>query len=95
MVESTTFEVGERRYVSIAVSSTDKRFFEIQSAYFTLMCGDDVEAEGECEIEQLRSSSVKVSALIQPMRKNMTYRLVFKYTIDPEEYLYMCKVRVI
>lgn len=95
MIESTTFEAGERRYVSVGISSTNRSWFEVESASYILACGDEVESEGQCDIEQVKGNYTKISALIQPMRQNAIYRLAFKYTIYPEEYLYICKVRVV
>lgn len=95
MIESQTMLIGEKRKISISVKSTCKKAFEIKKASFQLFCGDDVEAEGECDIYEVDPTEMILSATIKPQRANAQYCLEYTYTIEPEELKYMCIIRTV
>ena len=84
MREQVTFELGEKKYVCISVTSTCGRPFDVTSAKYILMKGKETEASGECEIKKKSDTETILSALIQPMAKGATYKLWFTYDIPPE-----------
>lgn len=84
MTERVTFELGERKYVCISVTSTCGRPFDITSAKYVLMKGKETEASGQCEIKKKSDTETILSALIQPMAKSATYTLKYTYEIPPE-----------
>lgn len=84
MRERVTFELGEKKYVCISVTSTCGRPFDVTSAKYALMKGKETEASGECEIKKKSDTETILSALIQPMAKSATYTLRYEYEIPPE-----------
>lgn len=96
MIESMTMTFGEKREVSIAITSAGscQKAFEVTRATFRLLCGDEVEADGLCEIKMIHPTETHLSALILPRRKCATYVLEFNYDIWPEQLTYRCKIRV-
>ena len=82
--ERVTFELGERKYVRISVTSTCKKPFDVTSAKYILKNGDQKEASGEYEISKRDDKETILSALIQPMIKGATYTLEYTYEIPPE-----------
>lgn len=94
MTERVTFELGERKYVCISVTSTCGKPFDVTSAKYALMKGDDTEASGQCEITHKSDTETILSALIQPMAKNATYTLEYTYEIPPETLMYNVRVKV-
>lgn len=95
MIESLNMQLGEKRKVSIGVRSTCRKAFDITNASFELRAGDEVEAKGLCEIEEIKPDRYSVSALIEPQRKSALYDLVYTYRIEPEEYIYRVRVRMV
>ena len=94
MRECVTFELGEKKYVCISVTSTCGRPFDITSAKYILMKGKETEASGQCEITHKSDTETILSALIQPMAKNATYTLEYTYEIPPETLMYNVRVKV-
>lgn len=94
MTERVTFELGERKYVCISVTSTCGRPFDITSAKYVLLKGKETEASGQCEIKKKSDTETILSALIQPMAKNATYTLEYTYEIPPETLMYNVRVKV-
>lgn len=94
MTETIDFSCGERRRVYIAVKSIARQPFEISDASFLLTVGDEVDAEGPCDIVEISKDEVLLGALIQPMRKGSIYDLKFSYEIFPTKLYYSIKVRV-
>lgn len=84
MTERVDFELGEKKYVCISVTSPCGRPFDITSAKYILMKGKETEASGECEIKKNSDTETILSALIQPMAKSATYTLEYTYEIPPE-----------
>lgn len=84
MRERVTFELGEKKYVCISVTSTCGRPFDVTSAKYILMKGKETEASGQCEITHKSDTETILSALIQPMAKSATYTLEYTYEIPPE-----------
>lgn len=93
MYESVDFLVGEKKNVTIAIRSGERKPFKVTEATWSLCLGDEVESEGKCYIDHLYDGTVNVSALIRPMRAKALYKLVYTYTIPPEQFLYRVKVR--
>lgn len=94
-LEYVDMRLGEKKKVSILVSATYGRTFEITNATFSLVCGNDEESTGDCDIEMLNESECIISALVEPLRKNAIYVLDFWYDIYPKQRLnYKCLVRV-
>lgn len=94
MIESTNFFLGEKKRVTIGVESICAKPIEVTNARYSLFLGGELEASGDCEVEQLCDSKVKMSALIKPMAKDALYLLRYHYTIYPEEFEYLVHVRV-
>lgn len=94
MVESQTFQFGERRMVTACVRSTSKQPFEIKDAAFSLMRGKEEEASGLCVVEEISPVEMHMSAMISPLRPNAVYRLEFRYRIADEKLIYPCKILV-
>lgn len=94
MTESMTMTFGEKRNVTIAITSPCLKAFEVTHATFRLLSGDEVEADGLCEIKMVHPTETHLSALILPKRKCATYYLEFTYDIWPEQLTYYCKIRV-
>ena len=84
MQETVYFDLGEKKYVCISVTSPCGRPFDITSAKYILMKGKETEASGECEIKKNSDTETILSALIQPMAKSATYTLEYTYEIPPE-----------
>lgn len=95
MVESVNMHIGEKRKIAIGVKSTCHKAFEITDASFELRAGDEVELSGECEVEMIRPDEMAVSAFIHPQRAAALYDLVYKYRIEPEDYIYLVHVRMV
>lgn len=83
-MERVNFKFGEKKYVCIGVRSCGNRPFEVTKAKFELLCGEEVEASGECEISRRSEQEIVLSSLVEPLRKNATYRLHVTYNIPPE-----------
>lgn len=94
MTERVTFELGEKKYVCISVTSTCGRPFDVASAKYVLMKGKETEASGQCEITKKNDTETVLSALIQPMAKNATYTLEYNYEIPPEILIHEVRVKV-
>ena len=94
VVQSVTFDFGETKRVSLFVRSLDRRPFEVDSATWSLMSGDEEESNGTCEIDEIRPTESIVSALINPMRPNSLYTLKITYSISEETFIEYIKVRV-
>ena len=84
MTEKVNFDLGEKKYVCISVRSTNRKPFDVTSAKYVLMNGNQKEASGECEISKRSDQETILSALIQPMIKGATYTLEYTYEIPPE-----------
>lgn len=89
MKPNITFNIGEKRYVSIRVKSTSVTPFEVTNASWKLKCGDDIEASGLCVLEEESPTKWILRALVQPMRACASYKLVFEYDISPEHMSYI------
>lgn len=83
-MECVEFKLGEKKYICISVTSTMGETFEVTSAKYLLLSGDETEDSGMCEIKQKASNEVILSAIVQPQRNNTVYRLEFTYEILPE-----------
>lgn len=94
MIESIDMKCGERRRVYIAVKSICRQPFEISNATFSFTVGDELDAQGYCDVIEYDKDEVLLGALIQPMRKNSIYMLRFSYEIYPTKLYYDVKVRV-
>ena len=94
MQETVYFELGEKKYVCISVTSPCGRPFDITSAKYALMKGKETEASGQCEIKKKSDTETILSALIQPMAKSATYTLEYTYDIPPETLMYNVRVKV-
>lgn len=94
MLESIDMKCGERRRVYIAIKSIGRQPFEISNATFTLTIGDELDAQGYCDVVEEDFDEVLLGALIQPMRKNAIYMLRFTYEIYPTKLYYDVKIRV-
>lgn len=94
MQETVYFELGEKKYVCISVTSPCGRPFDITSAKYALMKGEETEASGQCEIKKKSDTETILSALIQPMAKSATYTLEYTYEIPPETLMYNVRVKV-
>lgn len=94
MQETVYFELGEKKYVCISVTSPCGRPFDVTSAKYVLMKGKETEASGQCEIKKKSDTETILSALIQPMAKNATYTLEYTYEIPPETLMYNVRVKV-
>ena len=84
MTERVNFDLGEKKYVCISVRSVCKKPFDVTSAKYVLMNGDQKEASGNCKISKQSDQETILSALIQPMIKGATYTLEYTYEIPPE-----------
>lgn len=94
MINTVNMLLGEERNVTIAISSTCCKVFEVTSAKYTLKCGSEIEASGECSIKSLGDTKTQLTALVKPMRKNAVYLLEFNYSIHPETFIYQVRIRV-
>lgn len=94
MQETVYFELGEKKYVCISVTSICSRPFDVTSAKYVLLKGEETEASGQCEIEKKSDTETILSALIQPMAKSATYTLEYTYEIPPETLMYNVRVKV-
>lgn len=92
--ESVSLKLGEKRRLRVLVENTTGLDCYVSSAKYTLMCGDEIESSGGCEIERVNVSTTILSALIYPKRSNTSYLFNVEYNIDEEVYLYSCIVRV-
>lgn len=88
------FKIGEKKYVTIKVTSSGCKPFEITKAAYVLKKGDEVEESGDCEIIQKKDFSVMLQALIQPQAKNAKYTLEITYEIPPEILKYEVNIEV-
>lgn len=88
------FDLGEKKYVCVSVTSTCGRPFDVTSAKYVLLKGKETEASGQCEIKKKSDTETILSALIQPMAKNATYTLEYTYEIPPETLMYNVRVKV-
>lgn len=95
MTESVTMQLGEKREIAIGVKSTCHKAFKVTDASFELRAGDEIEASGQCEVKEIRPDMMSISAFIRPQRKSALYDLVYTYHIEPEEYIYRVKVRMV
>lgn len=94
MQETVYFDLGEKKYVCISVTSTCGRPFDITSAKYVLLNGKETEASGQCEIKKKSDTETILSALIQPMAKSATYTLEYTYEIPPETLMHNVRVKV-
>lgn len=94
MQETVYFDLGEKKYVCISVTSTCGRPFDITSAKYVLLKGKETETSGQCEIKKKSDTETILSALIQPMAKSATYTLEYTYEIPPETLMYNVRVKV-
>ena len=95
MQETVYFDLGEKKYVCISVTSTCGRPFDITSAKYVLLKGKETEASGQCEIKKKSDTETILSALIQPMAKSATYTLEYTYEIPPEILMHEVRVKAI
>lgn len=93
-MENVNFKFGEKKYVCIGVRSCGNHPFEVTMARFELRCGEETEVSGECEISRRGENEIVLSSLIEPLRKNATYRLTVTYDILPEVLKYEILVNV-
>lgn len=94
MRDQVTFELGEKKYVCISVTSNCGKPFDITDAKYVLKKGDAVEESGQCEIKKRSDTETILSALIQPMAKNATYKLEYTYDIPPQKLMKTVRVQV-
>lgn len=94
MQETVYFDLGEKKYVCISVTSTCGRPFDITSAKYVLLKGKETETSGQCEIKKKSDTETILSALIQPMAKSATYTLEYTYEIPPETLMHNVRVKV-
>lgn len=94
MKDVVTFQLGEKKYVCISVTSPCGRPFDITDAKYVLLKGKETEASGECEIKKNSDTETILSALIQPMAKGASYTLEYTYDIPPEKLMKTVIVRV-
>lgn len=95
MTSTISMKVGETRSVRIAISSSCCEPFTVDSATWELMCGEEIDESGDCDIEfNTECTRHVLTALICPQRKNAMYVLRFRYTIYPENFIYEVNVRV-
>ena len=94
MTETVCFELGEKKYVCISVTSPCGRPFDVTIAKYVLLKGKETEASGQCEIKKKGDTETILSALIKPMAKNATYTLEYTYEIPPETLMYNVRVKV-
>lgn len=92
--ESISLTLGEKRRLEILVENTSGLDCHVSSARYRLLCGDEIEASGECDIEPIDVSTTILGVLIAPQRPSVTYKLCVDYDIGEETYVYMCLVRV-
>lgn len=95
MRESLTMNFGEKRKISVRVTSTCKKAFEVENATFLLKVGSDVEASGTCEVTEIRPDEMIISALVNPQRRGAMYTLEYHYDILPERLIYICELRTV
>lgn len=93
MTESESFIVGEKRRVTIEVRGTNRKPFQVSNASWVLESGDEIESEGVCEIEGLLADKWTIAALIQPMRVDAVYDLIFSYDVNDEHMIQHVRVR--
>lgn len=94
MIETRTVTIGERIKMGIEVKSLSRTPFEIKNPSFDLYCGDELEANGVCEVVEITPVQQDIYALIRPLRANTKYRLIYHYDIGDERLIYECEVRV-
>lgn len=92
--ESVSLKLGEKRRLRVLVENTNGLDCHISSATFKLVCGQEIEAAGECEIEVIDVATSVLGILVTPQRPKTTYQLVVEYVIGDETYIYTCQVRV-
>ena len=93
-MKSVTYDIGEKKYVMLDVRSTNKTHFEITNPTWKLMCGDEEEASGTCEIEYTSEFNCRLKSMINPMRAKCLYMLKVDYDILDEHFIEWVKVRV-
>ncbi len=93
MKDIVKFQLGEKKYVCISVTSNCGRPFDITDAKYILKKGDEGEASGKCDIKNNSDTETILSALIQPMAKS-TYKLEYTYDIPPEKLMKTVRVQV-
>lgn len=95
MEESVNFKFGERKRVKIKIESICEAPFVITNAKYTLICGDEIEDSGICEIIQTCELSSVLSALVNPLKNKAIYTLRFDYNIDQEHLIHDVLIRTI
>lgn len=93
-MKSVSFDFGEKKKVLLDIRSTNNTPFEITNASWSLLCGDEEESHGDCEINYIRKYEYELSSLIQPMRPRCLYLLKVEYDILDEHFIEYVKVRV-
>ena len=93
-MKSVSFDFGEKKKVLLDIRSVNNTPFEIASASWSLLCGDEEESHGDCEINYIRKYEHELSSLIQPMRPRCLYLLKVEYDILDEHFIEYVKVRV-
>lgn len=92
--ESVSLKLGERRRLRVLVENTTGFDCYVSSAHYVLLCGNEIESSGDCDIERVDKSTTVISVLIAPQRPSMSYKLNVEYNIGDETYIYSCLVRV-
>lgn len=92
--ESVSLKLGEKRRLRVLVENTTGLDCYVSSARYALMCGNEVESSGDCDIERVDTSTTVISVLVAPQRPSMSYKLNIEYDIGDETYIYSCLVRV-
>lgn len=95
MIESRTIRFGDKVKVGIRVHSISNTPFEIKNASFKLLCGEEVETSGTCDIVENGFYDVDVFAMIKPLRANAIYYLEYRYDIADENLSYLCEIKVV
>lgn len=77
------FILGENKHVRFAVYSRKEEAFSVSSAAWELYHDGQLEAEGECKIEQL-DSGLHLDIMMEPQKRSRKYTLIITYRVGDE-----------
>jgi hypothetical protein len=77
-----TFELGERRLVTLSVWLADGTAFDLKNATWSLQWGNQEESGGDCDVAETEKG-YELSALVEP-RQRRSYTLQYTFSVGEE-----------